>query len=57
MQADKVYYIEVKPRKELLKFMVFAVGAMIIENRGMFALVPADEQIAAQKLPNLRYSK
>lgn len=66
IQADKVYYIEVLPRKEFfsggLPFAVLCpvcllIGAQLAENYGMFALVPIDEKAAAQKLQNLRYSK
>ena len=57
VEADKVYYIEAIPREKFLGVIAFAVGGLILENKGMFALVPINEENAAQKLPNLRYSK
>lgn len=65
-EADKIYYIEVVPRSEFfakgVPFVVLSplatlIGAQVVENNGMFALVPVDGGNATQKLPDLRYSK
>jgi hypothetical protein len=66
MEAEKTYYLKVIPRKEFLAAILpvavvsipgLLIGTQLIENKGMFALVPIEEAIATKKISKLRQNK
>jgi hypothetical protein len=57
VSENTAYYLLVGPRAEMLAFIPFGlVGSLIIENNGLFSIVPIDEESGMKKLQGLRSS-